>query len=184
MLNNVLGRPNHPLPFIGRPIYPTPMFYHCFTNYWGGSGRPCRPASDAHSMVYSYVIAALLSYFVTREDVIKASSLFVTSSNLLHNMCIKKDHMQNIFYCLGKFPKKLADDQCSSITKGRICYRPIYETCTYNLLAWKCIEQKFDFLMEVSTMFYICTYCVFTFCDSNGIHHWILPITTKCIGLH
>ena len=34
-------------------------------------------------------------------------------------MCIL-DHTQSTFFCLGKFLKKLADDQCISITKGRI----------------------------------------------------------------
>ena len=28
---------------LGRPMCPTPMLYHCFTNYLGGPGRPCRP---------------------------------------------------------------------------------------------------------------------------------------------
>ncbi len=32
------------------------------------------------------------------------------------------DHAQSTFFCLGKFLKKVADDQCSSIAKGSICY--------------------------------------------------------------
>ena len=36
-------------------------------------------------------------------------------------MCIS-DYMQATFFYLGKFLKKLADDQCSSITKGSIYY--------------------------------------------------------------
>ncbi len=36
-------------------------------------------------------------------------------------MCIL-DHTQSTFFCLGKFPKNLADDQCYSITKSSIYY--------------------------------------------------------------
>ena len=32
------------------------------------------------------------------------------------------DHTQSTFFCLGKFLKKIADDQCFSRTKGGICY--------------------------------------------------------------
>ncbi len=32
------------------------------------------------------------------------------------------DHTQSASLCLGKFLKKLADDQCTSITKGSIYY--------------------------------------------------------------
>ena len=37
------------------------------------------------------------------------------------SMCIW-DHTQTTLFCRGKFPKKLADDQCSSITRGSIFY--------------------------------------------------------------
>ncbi len=36
-------------------------------------------------------------------------------------MCIL-DHRKSTFFCLGKFLNKLADDKCSSITKGSIYY--------------------------------------------------------------
>ncbi len=53
------------------------------------------------------------------------------------------DHTQSTFFCLGKFLKKLANDQCSVITKGRI-YNIKHNYVQNNLLAWKWIEQKFD----------------------------------------
>ena len=68
------------------------------------------------------------------------------------NMCIL-DHTQSTFFCFGKFLKKLVDDQCSSITKGSIYY--IKHMCIQLFGLIRC-------LMGVSTMFYICTYCVFT----------------------
>ncbi len=36
-------------------------------------------------------------------------------------LCIS-DHTQSAFFCLGKFMKKLTDDQCSLLTKGSIYY--------------------------------------------------------------
>ena len=52
-------------------------------------------------------------------------------------MCIL-DHMQSTFFCIRKLLKKLAEDQCSSITKGTL----YYIKHMYNLLAWKWIDQK------------------------------------------
>ena len=55
-------------------------------------------------------------------------------------MCIL-DHTQSTFFCLGKFMKKSADDQCSSITKWRIYYiKHMY----IQPLSWKWIDQIFD----------------------------------------
>ncbi len=56
--------------------------------------------------------------------------------------------MLSTFFYHGRFLKKLADDQCSSIIKWSIHYIKTY--------------VHTSLLMEVSTMFYICTYCVFT----------------------
>ncbi len=69
------------------------------------------------------------------------------------SICIS-DFMQTTFLYLGKFLKKLADDQCSSITKGSI-YRINHITTVVDWPEIRC-------LMEVSTMFHICRYCVFT----------------------
>ncbi len=53
-------------------------------------------------------------------------------------MCIL-DHAQGTFFCLGKFLKKLPEDEGSSITKWSIYYIII----TYNVLAWAWIDQKY-----------------------------------------
>ncbi len=76
-------------------------------------------------------------------------------------MCIL-DHTQNTFFCLGTFLKKLADDQCPSITKGSIYITHYVHYSTYILLAWKWIDQKFDVLHVRCRIFHICTYCIFT----------------------
>ncbi len=70
------------------------------------------------------------------------------------------DFMQTTFFYLDRFMKKLADNQFSSITKGRIFYTCMKHNVytTFNLssgLTRKCV-------MEVFTMLYICRYCVFT----------------------
>ena len=73
-------------------------------------------------------------------------------------MCIL-DGMQSTFFCLGKFLKKLADSQCSSITKGSIYYiKHMYIQPFSMEVDW----PEIWCLMEVSTVFYICTYCIFT----------------------
>ncbi len=67
--------------------------------------------------------------------------------------------MQSTFFCLGKFLKWLANDQSSSITKGSICYiKHMYlQPFSMEVDWWEICHQ-----MDVSTMFYICRYCVFT----------------------
>ncbi len=72
-------------------------------------------------------------------------------------MCIL-DHMQSTFFCLGKFLKKIADDQRSSTTKESIyCIKHMYIHPFSMEKVWPEIWR----IMEVSTMFYICTYCIF-----------------------
>ncbi len=73
-------------------------------------------------------------------------------------MCIS-DHMQGTFFCLGKFLKKLADNQCFSITKGSIYYiKHMYIQPFNTEVDW----AEICHLKEVSTMFSICRYCIFT----------------------
>ena len=68
------------------------------------------------------------------------------------------------FFYLGRYLKKLADnqsDQCSSLTKRSIYY--IKRIHIYNLLPHTVVDwPEIWCLMKVSTMFYICRYCVFT----------------------
>ncbi len=67
--------------------------------------------------------------------------------------------MQTTVFYLGRFLKKLADDQCSSIAKGSIYHiTHMYIHPFTTVVDWPEIEC----LMEVSTMFYICRYCIFT----------------------
>ncbi len=74
------------------------------------------------------------------------------------SICIS-DFMQTTFFYLGRFLKKLADDQWSSITKGSIYHiKHIYIQPFTTVVEWPDIRC----LMEVSTMFSICRYCVFT----------------------
>ncbi len=75
-----------------------------------------------------------------------------------HSICIS-DPMQTTFFYLGRFLKKLADHQCSSITKGSIYHiKHTYIQLFSMEVDWPEIWR----LMEVSAMFYICRYCVFT----------------------
>ncbi len=67
--------------------------------------------------------------------------------------------MQTTFFYLGRILKKLADDQCSSITKGSIYHiKPTYIQPFTTVVDW----PEIGCLMEVSTMFHICRYCIFT----------------------
>ncbi len=63
------------------------------------------------------------------------------------------DFIQSTFFYLRKFVKKLADDLCSSITKDSI-----YHIKHMYIVEW----PEIWCLKEVSTLFYICRYCVFT----------------------
>ncbi len=67
--------------------------------------------------------------------------------------------MQTTFFYLERSLKKLADGQCSSITKGSIYHtKHMYIQPFTTVVDWPDIRC----LMEVTTMFYICRYCVFT----------------------
>ena len=72
--------------------------------------------------------------------------------------------MQTTLFSLERFLKKLADDQYSSITKGSI-YHILYIQPFTTIVDWAEIWR----LMEVSTMFYICRNCVFTWYDSTSL---------------
>ncbi len=79
-------------------------------------------------------------------------------------MCIL-NHTQNTFSCLENFLKKLADDQCSSIPKGSIYHiNHMYIQPFTTVVDW----PEIGCMMEVSTMFYICRYCVFTWDGSSA----------------
>ncbi len=66
----------------------------------------------------------------------------------------------------GRFMKKLADDQCFSITKGSIYhYKTYLHTSFYHIVEW----PGGWYLMEVSTMLFICRYCAFTLWDSSSV---------------
>ncbi len=74
------------------------------------------------------------------------------------SICIS-DFMQTTFFYLGRFLKKLADDQYSSITKGSIKHiKHMYIHHFTTVVNW----PEIGCWMEVSTMFYICRYCDFT----------------------
>ncbi len=66
--------------------------------------------------------------------------------------------MQTTSFYLGRFLKKLADDQYSSITKGSIYNIKDMYIPPFTTVDWPEIWS----LMDVSTMFYIFRYCVFT----------------------
>ncbi len=65
----------------------------------------------------------------------------------------------NYFLWTWRFLKKLTDDQCSSITKGSIYHIKHRSIQPFSMgVDWPEIVH----LMEVSIMFNICTYCIFT----------------------
>ena len=67
--------------------------------------------------------------------------------------------MQSTFFCLRKFLKWLADNQSSSITKENICYIKHMHIQPFSMeVDWWEIWHY----MDVSAMFDICRYCVFT----------------------
>ncbi len=68
-------------------------------------------------------------------------------------MCIT-DYMQTTFFYLSRFLKKLADNQCcSTISNIIMSIRPFTMGVD---------GPEIGCWMEVSSMFDICTYCVFT----------------------
>ncbi len=79
--------------------------------------------------------------------------------------------MQTTFFYLGRFLKKLVDDQCSFKTKGSIYHiKHIYIQPFTTVVDW----LEIWCLIEVSTMFQICRYCVFT---------WVTRAAV-CLHLH
>ena len=67
--------------------------------------------------------------------------------------------MHNTSFYLERFQEKLADDQCSSITEGSIYHvSHVYIQPFTTVVDW----PEIVCLMEVSIMFNICRYCVFT----------------------
>ncbi len=70
------------------------------------------------------------------------------------------DHTESTFFYLRNFLKKLADDQCSSITKGSIYYiKGMYKQPFSMEMDWPEIGR----FMEVTTVYYVCTYMRFYF---------------------
>ncbi len=65
-------------------------------------------------------------------------------------------YVQTTFFYHGRFQKKLADNQCSPITEGGIYYMSIQPFTM--IVNWPEIGS----LMDISMMFDVCTYCVFT----------------------
>ena len=79
------------------------------------------------------------------------------------------DYMQTTFLPLGRSLKKLADDQCYSISKGSI-YQ-IKHTCKSIQLFTMWLDwREIARLVEVSIMIDICTYCVFTLNGRYDLH--------------
>ncbi len=77
--------------------------------------------------------------------------------------------MQNTFFCIGKFLKWLAGDESSSITKGSIYYIKHMYIQPFSMgVDWREIWHQ----MDVSTMFYICRYCVLL-CGAD-LFNWAL----------
>ncbi len=70
---------------------------------------------------------------------------------------------------------ELVDNQCSSITKDSI----FYIKCMCKLLAWKWIDQIFDVKMEISAMFYICTYNTEFILRGVDVHQYAPTHQTK-----
>ena len=73
----------------------------------------------------------------------------------------------NFFLFPWKFPEEITvDDQCSSITKGIIYHMKHMSIQRFTMgVDW----LKIGCLMEVSIVFDICRYCVFTFYGRYGV---------------
>ena len=73
----------------------------------------------------------------------------------------------------GRFLKKLADDQCSSLTKGSIFHiKNMYIQPSTTVVDW----PEMWHLMKVSAMFYICRYCTFTWWGRATVTSKEMPI--------
>ena len=90
------------------------------------------------------------------------NSSYPSTSSLPHKvkmqyyMC-NSDYIQTTFFSCWRFIKKLAENQCSSITKGNIYHIKHIHTTFTMVVDWPEIECS----MEVFTMFDICTYFLF-----------------------
>ncbi len=74
------------------------------------------------------------------------------------------DFTQTTFFYFERFLKKLADDQYSSITKGSIYnFKHVYIQPFTTVVDW----PEIWCLMEVTTMFYSCRYCIFAYCGAD-----------------
>ncbi len=81
------------------------------------------------------------------------------STKYLCSMCIY-NHTQSTFFWLGNFLKKLGDGQCSSIITGSI-----YLNTKHMYIQPFSMEVDWPeiwCIMEVSTTFSCCMYCIFT----------------------
>ncbi len=86
-------------------------------------------------------------------------------------MCISKRMLSTLCYP-GRVLKKLADDQCSSITNGSTYHsNQVY----IQLLTMGVDWPKIGCQMEVSIVFAICTYCIFTLYGRMGDEN-LLPL--------
>ncbi len=75
-------------------------------------------------------------------------------------VCAYSDYIESIFFCLGRFVKKLADDQCSSIIIGSIFHSKHYVHATFyhgSGLTWNWILNG-----SIYYAWYLHIYCVFT----------------------
>ncbi len=84
------------------------------------------------------------------------------------------------FFYLGRFLKKLADDQYSSITKDSIYHiKHMYIQPFTTIVDW----PEIVCFMEVSTMFHICRYCIFTWWGSatDAVHQVLRAILALII---
>ncbi len=89
----------------------------------------------------------------------------------------KRQHLhftfiQTTLFYLERFLNKLADDQSSTITRGSIYhFKRMYMQPFTTVVDWAEIQR----LMEVSTMFYICRYRVFTWWGRTSDTIVIIP---------
>ena len=89
-------------------------------------------------------------------------------------MCIL-DHMQSTFLCCGKFMKNLADDQCSSVTKGNIYYiKHMYIHPFSKEVDW----PENWCLKEVSNNMFHIAHTAFLLCEAEGHYSSELGLTS------
>ncbi len=75
-------------------------------------------------------------------------------------MCVS-NYMQTTVFYLGRFLKQIADDQCSSITKGNIYHIKHMSIQPFTMgVDW----PEIGCLIEVSVMLDICAHTAFLLC--------------------